>query len=93
MKTNRSAYLASLMAMGLMFSADPANARIDTSSPTSFSGTKFKGRPKGTKEYSFTTDGICDTERQDNQYYVYTCYALNEKNAIKKYKSWKNLKH
>ena len=43
----------------------------------------------GQKEYFFREDGTFENERQTEINYVFTCFAINDKNALKKYKHWK----
>jgi len=43
--------------------------------------------PKGSKKYVFDWDGNITSEI-DVMKVAFTCVAINEKNAIKKYKKW-----
>lgn len=44
--------------------------------------------PTGTKEYWFNSSGEFSCVRMLKVETVYSCYAINEKNAIKKYRRW-----
>lgn len=46
--------------------------------------------PKGCKEYHFTRSGRFDTTENmwNDIHYVFSCYASNEKNAIKKFEKF-----
>ena len=45
-------------------------------------------QPKGTKEYLFNIDGELPNQANIKSV-VFKCFALNDKNAIKKFKKWK----
>lgn len=47
--------------------------------------------PTGAKEYFFTKEGDCFTVKYKDTKFVYSCYAINIKNAIKKFEKWKLL--
>ena len=44
--------------------------------------------PKGCKEYFFTEGGECFTVKYEDTNFVFSCYAINIKNAVKKFKRW-----
>jgi hypothetical protein len=44
--------------------------------------------PKGAKEYFFTKDGDCFTVKYEDTKFVFSCYAINKKNAFRKFKRW-----
>jgi hypothetical protein len=44
--------------------------------------------PKGTKEYFFNSVGEFSTESMLKAETVFKCCAINDKNAIKKFKRW-----
>jgi len=48
-----------------------------------------KKPPKGAKEYFFTKNGDCFTVQYEDTEFVFSCYAINEKNAFRKYNRWK----
>jgi len=46
--------------------------------------------PKGAKEYFFNERGEFSTERMLKTDVVFKCYAVNDKNAIRKFKKYKS---
>jgi hypothetical protein len=46
--------------------------------------------PKGCKEYFFTEGGECFTVRYEDTEFVFSCYAINIKSAVKKFNRWQN---
>jgi len=46
--------------------------------------------PAGTKEYWFNAQGEFSSERMRRDETVFTCYAINDKNALRKYNKWKS---
>lgn len=46
--------------------------------------------PKGTKEYFFNSVGEFSTEQMLKTETVFKCYAINDKNAIRKFKRWQH---
>lgn len=44
--------------------------------------------PTGTKEYFFKEDGECFTVGYKDTDFVFKCYAINYKNAVRKFKRW-----
>lgn len=47
--------------------------------------------PKGTKEYFFNEVGEFSTEQMLKTETVFMCYAINDKNATRKFKQWQKL--
>jgi hypothetical protein len=47
--------------------------------------------PKGTKEYFFNSVGDFSTEKMLKTETVFKCYAINDKNAIRKFKRWEKV--
>lgn len=46
--------------------------------------------PKGAKEYFFNERGEFSTERMLKSETVFMCYAINDKNAIRKFERWQH---
>ena len=46
--------------------------------------------PSGSKEYFFNIDGEFSTEKMLRTEVVFKCYAINDKNAIRKFKNFIN---
>lgn len=46
--------------------------------------------PKGAKEYFFNEWGEFSTEQMSKSETVFMCYAINDKNAIRKFKRWQH---
>ena len=46
--------------------------------------------PKGTKEYFFNSVGEFSTEQILKTETVFKCYAINDKNALRKFKRWQD---
>ena len=46
--------------------------------------------PKGTKEYFFNSVGNFSTEQLLKTETVFKCYAINDKNALRKFKRWQH---
>lgn len=58
---------------------------MGTKTPKPIDGKKPEKRPlKGCKEYYFNSGGITT-----NDEYVFKCFAINDKNAIRKFNNWK----
>ena len=87
MKSNALAMLAMAAAMnegnGMMFTrSGEDDARVFTP--------KELPPPKGTKEYFFNGVGEFSTEKMLKTETIFKCYAINDKNAIRKFKGWQN---
>ena len=54
---------------------------------------KEKPIPRGCKEYWFSENGMHSTQQMSKLETVFTCVASNDKNAIRKFKSWKAKSH
>lgn len=50
------------------------------------SGEKFNVCPKGCKQYFFNINGEFSTEKMLRSECVFTCFAINDKSAIRKFK-------
>jgi hypothetical protein len=46
--------------------------------------------PSGTKEYFFNEQGEFSTERMLRTELVFKCYAINDKNAKRKFERWRH---
>lgn len=46
--------------------------------------------PKGAKEYFFNERGEFSTEQMLKSETVFMCYAINDKNAIRKFERWQH---
>lgn len=46
--------------------------------------------PKGAKEYFFNERGEFSTEQMLKSETVFICYAINDKNAIRKFERWQH---
>lgn len=46
--------------------------------------------PKGTKEYFFNEDGEFSTESMKKSECIFTCFAVNDRNALRKFYNWNN---
>lgn len=44
--------------------------------------------PTGTKQYFFNEQGEYSTEKMPKSECVFICHAINDKNAIRKFKKW-----
>lgn len=53
---------------------------------------KEKSIPKGCKEYKFDRDGCFSDDVYDREV-VFKCIARDDKNAIRKFQSWKQNSH
>ena len=47
--------------------------------------------PRGCKEYFFNDDGFCYNAKKNNEY-SFSCIAMSEKSATKKFNKWKSKK-
>lgn len=59
----------------------------ETELPPLFIGDK---PPTGSKEYWFDAYGNYSSERMEKERIVFKCFAINDKNAKRKYNNWKN---
>ena len=85
---NKKAYMSYIAHIGLLMAAsvpdyrDPYQDRFIERTPI-----KIQPRPpKGTKEYFFNEHGTFLNEDTNWNHTVFKCYAMNEKNAVKKFK-------
>lgn len=46
--------------------------------------------PKGAKEYFFNEQGEFSTEQMLKSETIFICYAINDKNAIRKFERWQH---
>lgn len=88
MKQNLAAMLAMTMAMeqgqGMMFTGNGDEAFVALP--------KEPMPPSGTKTYFFNEMGEFSTDRMRRDECVFKCFAINDKNAIRKFKVWKQEK-
>ena len=46
--------------------------------------------PSGSKEYFFNNDGEFSTEKMKKEECVFVCFAINDRNALRKWYNWNN---
>ena len=74
-------YLAMVMAMSM----------VAGQMPVSIEGAPIKREkrpPSGCKEYFFNVNGEFSTEKMLKTECVFTCFAINDKNATRKFERW-----
>ena len=49
-----------------------------------------KRPPSGTKEYFFNNDGEFSTDHMKKEECVFICFAVNDRNALRKWYNWNN---
>lgn len=88
MKPNR----LSILAMATMLGSFAQTSEIDYYGQERKTSSKPKEPiiPKGCKEYHFTRSGRFDTTENmwNDIHYVFSCYASNDKNAVRKFEKW-----
>lgn len=88
----KSSVMSSLLAMALM-SEDMypmSEEQYNESKPVEFRPTHHEPKPKkGQKTYFFNKFGHFDNGEMLKSECVFQCFAINAKNAIKKFKKWK----
>ena len=81
-----------LLGLAAMMSSMDNPNMYDTSSGTNDGARKNppkqKRPPKGAKEYWFNAAGEYSHETMRKTDVVFSCYAINDKNAVKKYNKW-----
>ena len=83
--------LAAMGAMAIMTSyGDMNEVREMGKRPLLPSPPKKKRPPSGSKEYFFNSEGEFSTEKMLKADCVFTCFSINDKNAVRKFKKWKN---
>lgn len=78
-----------MMAMAMSDSYPTMDAVGDDNPKSLTQRPKKNTQPKGTKTYFFNSDGEFSTERMLKTETVFICYAINDKNAIRKFNKWK----
>jgi len=86
MKKQLSEYMALAMSMAMM-SDTSRFGNVDRNDKPwgDVSGEVFRVCPKGCKEYFFNDNGEFSTDHMRRSECVFTCYAINNKSAIKKF--------
>lgn len=87
----------SILAMAVAMSAIGNPDMYDTNSKTN-DGLRKKPPiqtrpPKGSKEYWFNSEGEYSHESMRKTEVVFSCYAINDKNAVRKYNKWCSTKN
>jgi hypothetical protein len=82
----KSSIISSLWAMGMAMAVldTPTYKKEEREKPTI-----YPKNPAGTKEYFFNDSGEFSTKQMRKDETVFKCFAINDKNAIKKFKNWK----
>jgi hypothetical protein len=75
-------YLAMVMAMSMMSGQMPAYIE---ETPIK----REKRPPSGSKEYFFNVKGEFSTDHMLKSECVFRCFAINDKNATRKFERWK----
>tara|TARA_R110000868_G_scaffold141488_1_gene358057 strand:+ start:695 stop:964 length:270 start_codon:yes stop_codon:yes gene_type:complete len=81
-----------LMMTGIasMMSMDQSTSFNRRDNEVKFSIPKEPKPPKGSKTYFFDSIGLFSTEQMRRDECVFKCFALNDKNAKRKFNNWKN---
>jgi len=80
------------MAAAMSAMSDPGPVSRELNDGLSKKAPKPKRPPKGAKEYWFNAEGNHSTESMRKTDIVFSCYAINDKNAVKKFNKWLNTK-